>query len=286
MTCQIFVVGHIIAAVFWVVGTYYHVFLLESLETVKWVYAAIAIWGFDRFVRGARLAWINSPRLSSLVRKAGSKRRTLFEAHAQVISAGEFVRIRVTPTRGWPAAAAGPGTYVFVSRPWHWASWGNHPLTIAWPAGMPPVPSALDEQDSQEPIEAADLDAQLARPGDKTSFELVMKRWDAFTKRLTKGMRPSGDNETGDVLGGIGRVSLCVEGPCTSLPRGSGSRLTRGRRRRPRRVVRSPRRRAPHRRRFRHHRHACPSRGSRQGRGREATVGSRDQATMGHPRLP
>lgn len=193
---------HIVAASLWIVGCYYHVLLLPAPEWLGYIYAAIAVWAFDRVIRNVRLAWLNFPRL----RSRADQKRLIFQAEAQLYNAGEVVRLRVTPARGWPKTIGGPGTYVYVSAPWSWRMWGNHPLTIAWPADMPPVPAkSASDQDS------------LSHPKDRTTFELLAKRYDGFTKQLLKSIeRAGGDSEKG--LAHWGKLELAIEGPCASHP--------------------------------------------------------------------
>lgn len=199
---------HILGAVAWVVGCYYHVWYLEDADWLQWIYAAIAVWGFDRVVRAARIAWLNFPRILGRSRRTGR----VFEAQAKLVNAGEFMRLQVTPARGWPNAAGGPGSFVFISMPWAWRAWGNHPLTIAWPADMPPV---SDDADSAA---AEGIDADLSHPTNKRSFELIIKRWDGFTKTLVRSIIANGKVDP-ERLGQehlTVPIRLMVEGPCMS----------------------------------------------------------------------
>jgi hypothetical protein len=57
--------------------SYYHVWLLDKkYEYLKYMYATIAIWGFERVVRWAMLAWYNLPAL----RKSDRKLKNSFAA--------------------------------------------------------------------------------------------------------------------------------------------------------------------------------------------------------------
>lgn len=57
--------------------SYYHVWLLDKQYSyLKYIYATIAIWGFERVVRWAMLAWYNLPAL----RKSDRKLKNSFAA--------------------------------------------------------------------------------------------------------------------------------------------------------------------------------------------------------------
>ncbi|KII85365.1 hypothetical protein PLICRDRAFT_178447 [Plicaturopsis crispa FD-325 SS-3] len=149
---QVFLFGHILGILLWVIGCYYHVYLLAVTDPASFniflgfIYAAIAFWAFDRLVRGLSFLWSNAPRFSR--KGEGQRGKMVFSsAEGTITAAGAYVRLRLTPSRasGWlmkgGMMGGGPGTYVFVSSP-GLRFVGSHPFTVTWPAGMPPPPTA------------------------------------------------------------------------------------------------------------------------------------------------
>lgn len=112
---EIFLVAHIAGAIVWVVGCFYHVYLLDPKCTCifRWIYAAVALWVFDRFARIIRPVYHNNP---SLFNKKNSRSQA---AEGYLIGSGAFLRLRITMPTAWPASFGGPGTYVFITAPKH-----------------------------------------------------------------------------------------------------------------------------------------------------------------------
>ncbi|KAK4158915.1 putative ferric reductase transmembrane component [Cladorrhinum sp. PSN259] len=111
---EIFLVSHIVMSVLLVVGLWYHVVLWIGLNTYgyeTWIYAACAVWFFDRIARVGR------------VLKNGIRRSKVKDL------GGGYVRIDVP---GVHFANDGPGLHVYayfptldLRRPWE-----NHPFSI------------------------------------------------------------------------------------------------------------------------------------------------------------
>ncbi|KAL8702615.1 MAG: hypothetical protein Q9201_004221 [Fulgogasparrea decipioides] len=109
---EIFLVTHVVLAIFVIVGCWYHVDIRFERKWgyEMWLYAACAVWFFDRLVRVLRIL------------KAGIRR-------AKIIDVGDgFVRVDIEGIR-W-ASTPGQHVYVFfptlnVLRPWE-----NHPFSV------------------------------------------------------------------------------------------------------------------------------------------------------------
>jgi len=55
---EIFLAMHTVLAIIFIIGTWYHVSLLDSGH-MEWLYPAVAIWAFDGFLRIVRLVLLN-----------------------------------------------------------------------------------------------------------------------------------------------------------------------------------------------------------------------------------
>ncbi|GAA5892808.1 hypothetical protein JCM6882_000585 [Rhodosporidiobolus microsporus] len=152
---EFFLVGHIIAALFWLVGAYLHVFLLlghsGDMYYVHLCYIAAGAWAFDRVLRLSSLIWNNTV-LGRLFTFSSSPSKTRFLAAqgALVGASDDFLRLRITPKAPWSRRRGGPGAYVFISSLTTFAhkAWESHPFSIAWPLGVPDV----DELDCPERV--------------------------------------------------------------------------------------------------------------------------------------
>lgn len=110
-----FVISHILFAIVWLVGSYYHVYLLEEKQYLPWIWAAVAFWAFDRTVRIGRLVWIN-------VNWSG-KRPTNTDV---TLYNDSIIKMSIPVADGWNLA---PGSYVFLYFP-SFKVWQSHPFTI------------------------------------------------------------------------------------------------------------------------------------------------------------
>lgn len=221
LSYETFLIGHIAGAVVWLVGCYYHVYLLDPhYSYLKYLYGAIAIWGFDRLSRWLMLAYYNLPAVGNA--KNGERRKAIFAAEGYLVGEGNYLRLRLQPVRSWPERFGGPGTYVFL-RSVDSSCWQSHPFTLAWPAGMPqPEPRGLStpstsgagstEKDpsffksDSGPVHAFDANAPAS-----TEFELVLKSYAGYTKKLAKQLADSSAVE-GEAHA-LKPVKLLVEGP-------------------------------------------------------------------------
>lgn len=108
---EFFLILHILLAVFVIVGCWYHVILMWGYNFYdNWLYAAIAVWFFDRLVRVLRVA------------KNGVRR-------AVVTEIGEhYVRVDIEGVR-W-ANRPGYAAYAFFPTLNPLRPWENHPFSI------------------------------------------------------------------------------------------------------------------------------------------------------------
>ncbi|GAA5899620.1 hypothetical protein JCM6882_001165 [Rhodosporidiobolus microsporus] len=225
---ETFLVLHIAGALVWVIGAYYHVYLLDpEYSYLKYMYGAIAFWGFDRLARWMRLAYLNFSLGGS---KHGSVKRSPLAAEGYLTTCGDFVRLRITMARPWPRKFGGAGKYVFISSP-TLDPHTNHPFTITWPTGMPSVEpstpssgtgsssgSSPDEKKDEFPFgsgssSSADVAGWIEQSAEENnaSFELVLRKYSGFTQKLAKKLSKNAGGEGG--ANGVEKVKILVEGP-------------------------------------------------------------------------
>lgn len=101
-----FLVLHILLAVFFMVGTWYH---LVDLGYLEFMFATIAVWGFDRVARLVRIFIFGFP-----------------EAEISLVE-GETLRIVVPKPKYWKAI---PGGHVWLHVCCGWSFWQAHPFTF------------------------------------------------------------------------------------------------------------------------------------------------------------
>lgn len=103
---EMFLVLHILLAVFFLVGLYYHIW---ELGYVQLVYPCFAVWGFDRFMRLVRLFIFGFPVATvSLV-------------------ANETITVRVKKPTYWKVT---PGGHAWLYIAGGWYFWQSHPFTL------------------------------------------------------------------------------------------------------------------------------------------------------------
>lgn len=112
---ELFLVSHILLAIVWLMGSYYHVKLLKSPEYLPWVWTAMAFWAFDRATRLLRVLVIN------LFLKNSGDRLTEIE-----VMEDSVLRMTIPVPDAWKSS---PGQYVFVYFP-SFKFWQSHPFTI------------------------------------------------------------------------------------------------------------------------------------------------------------
>ncbi|CAH2351125.1 ferric reductase transmembrane component 3 [[Candida] railenensis] len=103
---EIFLLGHIILAVLFIVGAWYHVIDMGYLE---FLYASIAVWSFDRAVRIGRLIHFGCPKASV------------------TLLANETLKVTVRRPKFWSAT---PGGHAFLHFMRPSCFWQSHPFTF------------------------------------------------------------------------------------------------------------------------------------------------------------
>ena len=119
---EVFLATHVVMSVITLVGCWYHVYLWIGIGTYgyeSWLYAACAVWFFDRLARAGR------------VLKNGIKRARVVELDG---SGGDYIRIDL-PDVQWGTGS--PGTHVYTYFPflhaggeWWRQPWENHPFSL------------------------------------------------------------------------------------------------------------------------------------------------------------
>lgn len=108
LSYEFFLVTHILLAVGFLVGGYYHVYLLG--DEIRPYYAVIAIWGFDRAARLARVL-LASP----------------FARAKVTYHNGHTIELTITYSKLWKVPA---GSYIFVHIVQPMFFWESHPFTV------------------------------------------------------------------------------------------------------------------------------------------------------------
>lgn len=151
---EVFKLMHIALAILSVIGLWYHLDL-KNLPQIKYLYAVIAVWVFDRAARFLRLAYRN-------VGAGGTK--TLVEALP-----GNACRVTVTMARPWDFR---PGQHAYLYMP-SIGFWQSHPFTVAW------SDEAQNPNLNDLPLNRHDVLAQR-----KTSVSFVVRGCTGFTAAL------------------------------------------------------------------------------------------------------
>lgn len=133
---EIFLITHIILAIFVIAGTWYHIDYLFSRKWgyEMWIYACCAIWFFDRLIRLGR------------VLKVGIKQAVLTPIGDDV------VRIDIKGVR-WPTTP-GQHAYLYLPATRKWAPWENHPFSVI-PTSLLTPPGSAGTQEKQASTPAA-----------------------------------------------------------------------------------------------------------------------------------
>jgi predicted ferric reductase len=114
---EIFLITHILLAVFFIVGTWYHVVYLYNFDwgVEYWIYACVAVWFLDRLLRVWRVG------------KNGLQQVKI------TLVGEELVRVDMPGIR-W-SEIPGQHAYVFLPALRKWAPWENHPFSVI-PSGL------------------------------------------------------------------------------------------------------------------------------------------------------
>lgn len=166
---------HIAAAILSVLGLWYHLDL-KKLPQLKYLYAVVVLWAFDRAARFLRIAYRN-------IGAGGTK--TLVEALP-----GGACRVTVTMARPWEFR---PGQHAYLYMP-SIGFWQSHPFTVAW-----------SEEGEQLYGEKLPMDRHDVLSMKKTTLSFVVRGRTGFTGALYSRAAANPDGKL---------VTKClVEGP-------------------------------------------------------------------------
>lgn len=149
-----FKLAHIALAILAVVGLWYHLDI-KKFPQLKYMYAVIVLWAFDRVARILRVGYYQ-------LGAGGTK--TLVEALP-----GNACRVTVTMARPWTLR---PGQHAYLYMP-AISYWQSHPFSVAW------------SQEAQQPdSEKLPMDRQDVLSMRKTSMSFIIRARTGFTKNL------------------------------------------------------------------------------------------------------
>ncbi|KAK6363063.1 hypothetical protein TWF730_000510 [Orbilia blumenaviensis] len=182
LSYEIFLIGHILMAVFVIAGCWYHVILKWGFNFYdNWLYAACAVWFFDRLIRVIRTA------------KNGIRRAVVTELDA------DHVRVDIQGVR-WPSK---PGYVAYAYFPTLnlWRPWENHPFSVnsttlfrSYKHAITSPSSTVGRDDSSEEqtSEKAPAQTNTTHKEDNTivgttGVTLIIKKGTGLTKYLKQG---------------------------------------------------------------------------------------------------
>ncbi|KAK5651922.1 hypothetical protein OQA88_11581 [Cercophora sp. LCS_1] len=192
---EIFLIGHVLMAVFVIVGSWYHVELLFHRQWgyEMWLYAACAVWFTDRLVRAIRLL------------KNGVRRAVVTEV------AEDVVRVDVKGLR-W-SGEPGKHTYAYFPILAPWRPWENHPFSVIPTAMLRPRDNgSVSHTPTEHDVEKSGAGASVIPEAhldtfDRSGITLYVRRSAGLTKLLAKNQSlltlldgPYPDNPTAGVL--------------------------------------------------------------------------------------
>lgn len=185
---EIFLITHILLAVFVIAGTWYHIEYLYQRQFAYeyWIYLCCAIWFFDRVVRLGR------------VLKVGIKQAVLTPI------GDEVVRVDIPGVR-W-SIVPGQHAYLYLPATRKWAPWENHPFSVIPTALLRPAtkhtlsPSTSDpafsttaetpdieksEKDTTNPLPVLSSGRGMALTHSTSGITLFTKRHKGLTASFT-----------------------------------------------------------------------------------------------------
>lgn len=119
-----FLIVHIVLSVLLLVFLYYHTNIFDLDEyNQPFLISAAALWGFDRFLRLVRQAYVNLH-----VHRSGLKLKSTAKATVSYEAAGNMITIDVIP--GNNKLFAAPGQHYYLYQPLRLLGWENHPFTL------------------------------------------------------------------------------------------------------------------------------------------------------------
>jgi predicted ferric reductase len=152
---ETFKLAHIALAILSIIGLWYHLDL-KKLPQLRYLYAVVALWVFDRLARLIRIGYRN-------IGAGGTK--TLVEALP-----GGACRVTVTMARPWDFK---PGQHAYLYMPTV-SFWQSHPFTVAW----------SEESDNHHDEEKLPVRRQDILGAGKTTLSFIIRGRTGFTGAL------------------------------------------------------------------------------------------------------
>ncbi|PGH28288.1 hypothetical protein AJ80_00179 [Polytolypa hystricis UAMH7299] len=192
---------HQLAAMIAVVGLYLHLDI-DKLPQLPWLQFVIAMWGFDRVARFARLAYLNV-----------SRRHGLTKVVVKALP-GEASRVTFYLPRN---VRIPPGSHVYAYLP-RISLWMSHPFSVAWvekgdyaiPEGPISPSSSTTTESSFKKKDFAVLEKNSDRDFEPTCVSLIVGARTGMTRQLYNAASAC-PNETLETTG-------FIEGPYSSHP--------------------------------------------------------------------
>lgn len=182
LSYEIFLIGHMIMALFTVVGSWHHLVLRfgQPGSHEYWLYAAFAVWAYDRRARVYRI--VNN----------GDRRATITDIGANHIPV-EVPDIKFHGRAGYHG-------YVYFLTVHPWRPWENHPFSITSTALLHPVQRLLPQVPNSPQNDSPKLDAKGSTEFDAkssaahvvgplstiTGITLYVRKSTGVTKQLQK----------------------------------------------------------------------------------------------------
>lgn len=174
---ELFLAWHVVLSILTIAGCYYHILLRFAHQWgyESWIWAAMAVWGFDRVVRMLRMA------------RHGLR-------HAVVTQVDDdYVRVDV------PGVAATGHAYLYFPT-LTWRVWENHPFSVASTATLASVPArtarslqdeesgSMDKDEIQVEAKAASSSGSTHQPA-KLGLTFLLRRQGGLTQKLVSRAR-------------------------------------------------------------------------------------------------
>ncbi|CAO3660389.1 unnamed protein product [Umbelopsis ramanniana] len=138
---EFFLATHIFMVVFFMIGLWYHVEYIPLMAFMPWLYASVAIWSFDRFIRLVRLILLN-------IKLA----KTGYQSCVARVLPEDCILLQVPADRPLLRNIR-PGAYVYIYVP-SISLWQSHPFTIAKWSEAPSLEAPVTES---VPVLATDI---------------------------------------------------------------------------------------------------------------------------------
>ncbi|KAL5362004.1 hypothetical protein BJX96DRAFT_166324 [Aspergillus floccosus] len=191
-----------------------HTIIFEGQEYWFYLWPAVGIWGFDRFLRLFRISYCNLHVNMNL-----GKGIRFTQSRATYDTAADVIRLELYP--GSLNLCPTPGQYYFLYQPFRLTGWESHPFTLGtwtYESAAPPATQSLAAKGdpnidvSQVPLlsdSSSGSSRSLAVPseGDPKVLKLVfwIRPFDGWTRHLRQQCKRSPDRKL--------ETALLLEGP-------------------------------------------------------------------------